>query len=275
MSGARVELFRERSYWRDEKITTRHLGADGRYSIPVKASGNFDLYVKILLHDDDGVELENWYSPFTWETTTSTKQQPLGHRGPGHVADRQGRLGHAQVRDLAGRAQRLRQLPPDHRHAAAVEHQDRGRVPLLRHAVHHHSTASAGPAGTRSGPTTRCPSTSSRTRSATPTTATSGTSWSTPRATSTRRPTRPARSPTRASPSTRAGPSTGRATTPPARRPPTTTRRATWRPSWPASSAAPTGRPWSGCCARAAGRSTRWPISRPASTSSWAAARSR
>ena len=78
MSGARIELWRSRSYWRDEKITSRHLGADGRYSIPVKASDNFDLYVKVLLHDDDGVELENWYSPFTWETTTSNKRSRSG-----------------------------------------------------------------------------------------------------------------------------------------------------------------------------------------------------
>ena len=78
LAGARVELFRSRSYWRDEKITTRHTGADGRYAINVNASDNFDLYIKVLLHDDDGVELENWYSPFTWETTTSTKRSRSG-----------------------------------------------------------------------------------------------------------------------------------------------------------------------------------------------------
>ncbi len=78
LSGARIELFRERSYWRDEKITKRYTDGNGRYSINVSASGNFDLYVKVLLHDDDGVELENWYSPFTWETSTSTKRSRAG-----------------------------------------------------------------------------------------------------------------------------------------------------------------------------------------------------
>ena len=78
LSGARIELFRERTLWKDEKITSRHTNADGRYSINVKASGNFDLYVKVLLHDDDGVELENWYSPFTWETSTSTRRSRSG-----------------------------------------------------------------------------------------------------------------------------------------------------------------------------------------------------
>ena len=84
ISGARVELFRERfSLIPDEKITTRHLGADGRYDIKVSASDNFDLYVKVLLHDDDGVELENWYSPFTWEIQTPTKGSHSGVVGFG------------------------------------------------------------------------------------------------------------------------------------------------------------------------------------------------
>ena len=78
LNGARVELWHSKTAWRDSKVTTRHLGADGRYSINVNADGHFDLYVKLLLHDDDGVELENWYSPFTWETTTSNKRSRSG-----------------------------------------------------------------------------------------------------------------------------------------------------------------------------------------------------
>lgn len=79
IAGARVELFRERSsLLPDEKIKTRYLGADGSYDIKVKASDNFKLYVKLLLHDDDGVELEDWYSPFTWETQTGTKKSKDG-----------------------------------------------------------------------------------------------------------------------------------------------------------------------------------------------------
>lgn len=78
IAGARMELWREISYWPDDKITSRHLGSDGSYNIGVKASKNFTLYVKLLLHDDNGVELENWYSPFTWETETSTKGTKAG-----------------------------------------------------------------------------------------------------------------------------------------------------------------------------------------------------
>ena len=78
LQGARIELWRSRDYWRDQKVTSRHTDGDGRYAIPVNAEDHFDLYVKVLLHDDDGVELENWYSPFTWETTTSTKRSRSG-----------------------------------------------------------------------------------------------------------------------------------------------------------------------------------------------------
>lgn len=78
IAGARIELWRSISYWPDEKITSRHLGANGSYDIGVKASKNFTLYVKLLLHDDAGVELENWYSPFTWETETSEKGSHSG-----------------------------------------------------------------------------------------------------------------------------------------------------------------------------------------------------
>lgn len=78
IAGARIELWREISYWPDDKITSRHLGADGSYNIGVNASKNFTLYVKLLLHDDDGVELENWYSPFTWETETAKKGTRAG-----------------------------------------------------------------------------------------------------------------------------------------------------------------------------------------------------
>jgi hypothetical protein len=70
ISGARIELWRDISYWPDDKITSRPLRPDGTYDIGIHAGSNFKLYVKVLLTDDSGVELENWYSPFTWETET-------------------------------------------------------------------------------------------------------------------------------------------------------------------------------------------------------------
>ncbi|HZI92375.1 MAG TPA: hypothetical protein VFD31_12235 [Thermoleophilaceae bacterium] len=78
IAGARIELWRHRSYFPDQKITRRYTGSDGSYDINVNASDNFTLYIKLLLRDDRGVELENWYSPFTWETETSKRRSRAG-----------------------------------------------------------------------------------------------------------------------------------------------------------------------------------------------------
>ena len=59
VAGARVELWRDRSFLPDEKITRRYTGSDGSYDINVNASDNFTLYIKLLLTDDRGAELEN------------------------------------------------------------------------------------------------------------------------------------------------------------------------------------------------------------------------
>lgn len=78
IAGARIELWREISYWPDDRVGSRILGSNGSFDFGVRAGGNFNLYVKVLLRDDAGVELTNWYSPSTWETETDTKGSHSG-----------------------------------------------------------------------------------------------------------------------------------------------------------------------------------------------------
>lgn len=74
IAGARLELWRHRTAYPDQQITHRYTADDGSYNIPVRSErDSFNLYTKILLRDDGGTELQNWLSPFTWETTTSKK----------------------------------------------------------------------------------------------------------------------------------------------------------------------------------------------------------
>jgi hypothetical protein len=72
IAGARVELWREVSFWPDDKIGPAHTAADGSFNFNVRAGSNFDLYVKLVLNDDTGVSLGNWYSFSDWSTETST-----------------------------------------------------------------------------------------------------------------------------------------------------------------------------------------------------------
>ncbi len=78
IAAARAELWRSRSYYPDEKIKTVFLDSDGRYDMKITASDNFELYVKMLLTDDNGVELENWYSPWTWKAETGKADSHSG-----------------------------------------------------------------------------------------------------------------------------------------------------------------------------------------------------
>src|ERR671923_242883 len=72
IAGARVELWRDISFWPDDMLGPAHTGSDGSFSFSVSADSNFDLYVKLILKDDAGVHLGNWYSFSDWDTDTST-----------------------------------------------------------------------------------------------------------------------------------------------------------------------------------------------------------
>jgi hypothetical protein len=78
MSGVRVELWHEISYWPDDRLGAAHTGADGSFTFSVRANSNFDLYAELVLDDDKGVYLENWYSPWTWNTSTDTVHSRSG-----------------------------------------------------------------------------------------------------------------------------------------------------------------------------------------------------
>jgi hypothetical protein len=76
--GARVELWRNISYWPDEKLGATHTNANGAYSFRVRANDNFDLYAKVVMDDDEGVHLGNWYSFSDWGIETDTTGSHAG-----------------------------------------------------------------------------------------------------------------------------------------------------------------------------------------------------
>jgi hypothetical protein len=79
VAGARVELW-GRLLWFGLKLGDTHTGADGSFGFGVGVSSNFDLYAKLVLNDDSGVRLSNWYSLFgdEWNTNTGTTRSHSG-----------------------------------------------------------------------------------------------------------------------------------------------------------------------------------------------------
>jgi hypothetical protein len=76
--GARVELWRNISYWPDEKLGATHTNGSGAYSFSVHADDNFDLYAKVVMNDDEGVHLGNWYSFSDWGIETDVTGSHAG-----------------------------------------------------------------------------------------------------------------------------------------------------------------------------------------------------
>ena len=72
IAGARVELWHSIDYWFDDKLGSTHAASDGSFNFGVRADSNFDLYAKVVLNDDNGVSLGNWYSFSDWDIETST-----------------------------------------------------------------------------------------------------------------------------------------------------------------------------------------------------------
>ncbi|MFI4985016.1 MAG: hypothetical protein ACHQAV_03395 [Solirubrobacterales bacterium] len=81
--GARVELWKNNTFWFDDNLGATHTGADGSYSFSVRANDNFDLYAKAVLNDDQGVHLGDWYSFSDWDTQTETTGSHSGLVGLG------------------------------------------------------------------------------------------------------------------------------------------------------------------------------------------------
>ncbi|HET8822354.1 MAG TPA: hypothetical protein VFM57_12460 [Thermoleophilaceae bacterium] len=77
IAGARVELYRSRSWWPDERMRVAHTAADGSFDFFVRADSNSTFYVNLELIGG-GVDLENWYSPFNWSTESGKRKRPSG-----------------------------------------------------------------------------------------------------------------------------------------------------------------------------------------------------
>ena len=77
IAGARVELYRSRSYWPDERMRVAHTAADGSFDFFVRADSNSTFYVNLELIGG-GVDLENWYSPFNWSTESGSQRRSSG-----------------------------------------------------------------------------------------------------------------------------------------------------------------------------------------------------
>jgi hypothetical protein len=78
LAGARVELWKSNTLWFDDNLGATHTSATGSYSFGVRADGNFDLYAKVVMNDDQGVHLGEWYSPSDWDTETGTTGSHTG-----------------------------------------------------------------------------------------------------------------------------------------------------------------------------------------------------
>jgi hypothetical protein len=78
LAGARVELWENKTFWRDDKLGATHTSSNGTYSFNVRADDNFDLYAKVVLNDDEGVHLGDWYSFSDWDTQTDTTGSHAG-----------------------------------------------------------------------------------------------------------------------------------------------------------------------------------------------------
>src|SRR5947208_3130702 len=83
VAGARVELWHDISYWFDDKLGATHTASDGSFSFGVRADSNFDLYAKVVLNDDNGTSLGDWYSFSDWDTDTNTVGSHSGTVGLG------------------------------------------------------------------------------------------------------------------------------------------------------------------------------------------------
>lgn len=70
--GARVELWKNNTLWFDDKLGSTHTSSTGSYSFSVRSDENFDLYAQVVLNDDQGVNLGEWYSFSDWSTETET-----------------------------------------------------------------------------------------------------------------------------------------------------------------------------------------------------------
>lgn len=70
--GARVELWKSNSYWFDDELGATHTSSTGSYNFSVRADDNFDLYAQVVLNDDQGVNLGEWYALSDWSAETET-----------------------------------------------------------------------------------------------------------------------------------------------------------------------------------------------------------
>jgi hypothetical protein len=78
LAGARVELWKSNTLWFDDNLGATHTSATGSYSFGVRADDNFDVYAKVVMNDDQGVHLGEWYSPSDWDTETATTASHAG-----------------------------------------------------------------------------------------------------------------------------------------------------------------------------------------------------
>ncbi len=81
LSGARVELWEPGDWstlWIDNKLGATHTNSAGSYSFKVRAGSNFELYAKVVMNDDQGVHLGDWYSFSDWDTETQTTTSHSG-----------------------------------------------------------------------------------------------------------------------------------------------------------------------------------------------------
>jgi hypothetical protein len=87
IAGARLEVWSEGTGgyylvgWADEKVGTLHTASDGRFNFTETSTYGARLYVKLVLNDDAGVSLGDWYSLSDWNAQTDTVGTAYAGRG--------------------------------------------------------------------------------------------------------------------------------------------------------------------------------------------------
>lgn len=96
IAGARVELWEPggiSTLWIDEKLGSTHTASNGTYSFKVEAGDNFELYTQVVLNDDQGVNLGEWYAFSDWsaETETTTSHSGVVNLGTYEIYNENGK----------------------------------------------------------------------------------------------------------------------------------------------------------------------------------------
>ena len=131
VEGARVEFWQQVSSWVDwfdRHISSTYTDANGQYAGDFSSGHQHDFYARLVLNDDQGARLHNWWTGSSWSTDTGTGSNTSGNIHHDLVISRDGGTGTPRAAIWQGArnaAQEYRSSvgapPPDSDYDIAVE----------------------------------------------------------------------------------------------------------------------------------------------------------